>query len=237
MPKNIADTEHESVARILDAATRLFAEKGFNGVTTRQVAAASGLNMATVHHHLGSKKEVYLAVLRRLYTREEALIRQMADEIRVGHIRTADQLSAALTGMADRQINHVARTPELAWLYMRRWLETIPGGVREKAADSEDVAHFETEQSRALFQLLHTVLRHAEKRGLVRRHVDSGMIIRGFDWLVYAYFTCGPVEGATWRGAPSAPRNLRKFKAFMHAYLASMLGLCPEAQRGPGGHP
>src|SRR5690606_41867061 len=37
----------ESVSQILDAATPLFAEHGFNGVTTRQVAAAAGLNIST----------------------------------------------------------------------------------------------------------------------------------------------------------------------------------------------
>ncbi len=220
------EIECDSVTRILDVATRLFAEKGFNGVTTRQIAAAAGLNMATVHHHLGAKKEVYLAVLRRLYAREEQLIGAIVAEIKVGNIKTAEQLRAGLLRMVDIQINHVAQTPELAWLYVRRWLETIPDITRETGTAAQAVANFETQQSRALFAPLRTVLRHAEKQGLTRCAADPGLIIRGFDWLLYAYFTCGPVEGAHWRGDPRAPRNLRKFKAFVHAYLLSMLGLC-----------
>jgi AcrR family transcriptional regulator len=40
-------------ARLLDAAIAAFAEKGFNGTTTRDIAAAAGLNPAAVyvHHH------------------------------------------------------------------------------------------------------------------------------------------------------------------------------------------
>ena len=219
------ETTCDSSARILNAATRLFAEKGFHGVTTRQIAAASELNMATVHHHLGAKSDVYLAVLRRFYDEEAALVRQFVAASRIGDIEDSGHLRRVLFRLVDAQIMHVCRAPERAWLYMRRWLETAPGVEHTPEGDAAEVAEFESFQSKALFAPLRAIVRRAEKRGLICCQADPAMIIRGFDWLLYSYFTCGPVEGKRWRGDPRAKENLRRFKRFIHTYLISMLQL------------
>src|SRR5271165_3963630 len=49
--------------KLLGAAERLFADRGFNGVSVRQIAAAAGVNSALVGYYFGSKtgllSEVY----------------------------------------------------------------------------------------------------------------------------------------------------------------------------------
>jgi AcrR family transcriptional regulator len=54
-----------SPARILRSAERLFAARGFDGVTTRDVAAEAGVNVATLHFHWTNKRTLYEAVCRR----------------------------------------------------------------------------------------------------------------------------------------------------------------------------
>lgn len=49
----------QSRARILDAAERVFAERGFDGATIRDIAAAAGVPAGLVHHHGGSKEELF----------------------------------------------------------------------------------------------------------------------------------------------------------------------------------
>ncbi|HBE91853.1 MAG TPA: TetR/AcrR family transcriptional regulator, partial [Gammaproteobacteria bacterium] len=44
---------------ILDAATRLFAERGFDGVSMRQVSEAAGVSKANIYHHFESKEALY----------------------------------------------------------------------------------------------------------------------------------------------------------------------------------
>lgn len=51
--------------RILDRAERLFARKGYRGVSLRELARASGVRPFTVQHHFGSKLGLYQAVLKR----------------------------------------------------------------------------------------------------------------------------------------------------------------------------
>lgn len=53
--------------RILDAAERLFAERGFAGTSLRDIASAARVNLAAANYHFGSKDELFrAAVLRRL---------------------------------------------------------------------------------------------------------------------------------------------------------------------------
>jgi AcrR family transcriptional regulator len=49
--------------RILTTATELFARFGYNGVSTRDVASAAGVNEVTVYRHYPRKHDLYLAVL------------------------------------------------------------------------------------------------------------------------------------------------------------------------------
>lgn len=56
-------------AGILAAAERLFAEKGFAATSVRDVAEASGTSKALIHHHFGSKEDLYLAVKRAVIAR------------------------------------------------------------------------------------------------------------------------------------------------------------------------
>lgn len=71
-------TTHEATkARLLAAAGDLFAEKGFHGTKVRDIAQRARVNVAAGNYHYGSKKDLYLEVLREKFglirTRIEAL--------------------------------------------------------------------------------------------------------------------------------------------------------------------
>jgi TetR/AcrR family transcriptional regulator, repressor for neighboring sulfatase len=52
-----------AVAAILDAAYELFAARGYNAVSVRAIAERAGVSHALVHRYLGSKGDIYRAVL------------------------------------------------------------------------------------------------------------------------------------------------------------------------------
>ncbi|WP_245513926.1 TetR/AcrR family transcriptional regulator [Antarcticimicrobium luteum] len=67
--------------RILDAAERIFAERGFDAATIRDIAAEAGVQAGLVHHHGGGKEALFhLTVARR--AKELSQLRMAALEAR-----------------------------------------------------------------------------------------------------------------------------------------------------------
>ena len=63
-PKTSSGTA-ETRVRLLDAAEQLFSERGFYGVTTREVASAAALDDAMIYYHFDNKRGLFDAVLER----------------------------------------------------------------------------------------------------------------------------------------------------------------------------
>jgi AcrR family transcriptional regulator len=58
----------ETRNRLLDEAERLFAERGFEATSVRDITAAAGANLAAVNYHFGGKDKLYREVFRRRLT-------------------------------------------------------------------------------------------------------------------------------------------------------------------------
>jgi AcrR family transcriptional regulator len=48
---------------IVAAAREVFAERGYDGASIRQIAASAGVDPALVHHYFGTKEQLFLAVV------------------------------------------------------------------------------------------------------------------------------------------------------------------------------
>lgn len=53
----------DAEARILASAAEMFANFGYNGVSTRDIASAAGVNEVTIYRHYPRKRDLYVAVL------------------------------------------------------------------------------------------------------------------------------------------------------------------------------
>jgi AcrR family transcriptional regulator len=68
-------------AAILDAAVQLFSEKGFRGVTTRELAAAVGVTEPVLYQHFETKRDLYRALIEeRAVAGDRAMNRGLPDE-------------------------------------------------------------------------------------------------------------------------------------------------------------
>lgn len=55
--------KQDSKDRLLQAATALFAEKGYDSVSLREITAAAGVNISMISYYFGNKKGLYDAAL------------------------------------------------------------------------------------------------------------------------------------------------------------------------------
>ena len=77
LPRSVLGKAREAPAstkaRILAAAEAVFAAKGFDGASTREIAAAAGVNISSLHYHWESKETLYFAVFENRSTSIPAL--------------------------------------------------------------------------------------------------------------------------------------------------------------------
>jgi TetR/AcrR family transcriptional regulator len=67
--------DNDCRAALLAVATPLFAEKGFNGVSVREIAGFAGVNVSMISYYFGGKEGLYGAVL----TEQFAVLRRVAE--------------------------------------------------------------------------------------------------------------------------------------------------------------
>jgi AcrR family transcriptional regulator len=107
--------------RIMAAATHAFAERGFNGVTIRDLTQRAGVNLAAVNYHFRSKEDLYAAVIGTAlaqWTSETVAASDLAADASLAKVvRTI--VSALIAPVIERDSNHLL--PRLlAWDLLQR---------------------------------------------------------------------------------------------------------------------
>ncbi len=77
-----------SLERILRAAVSVFAQRGYDGASLREVAEAAGVTKPTVYNHFGSKATLYEETIRWMH---ERVIRRLEQAV-AGHTSAYDRL-------------------------------------------------------------------------------------------------------------------------------------------------
>lgn len=136
-----------ATAAILDAAEQLFSEHGFDAVSVRDIAKRAGFSHALVHRYLGSKADLFRAVLTR---RENAILAAAPDNPDLlestslmlrqglahgrGHIRLI--VRSAMSGLPyDRTTGRFEATERLIGLAERAAASGSPSERAEKDLD------------------------------------------------------------------------------------------------------
>jgi AcrR family transcriptional regulator len=104
--------------RLVQAARRIFAEKGFDAASVREITAAAAANLGAVNYHFGSKQGLYEAVL-------DAAIEPLARRLGLG-VPSSEPGAAAVGTAVDRidrivaaLFEHLAANPDLQLLVLQ----------------------------------------------------------------------------------------------------------------------
>lgn len=162
--------------RVLDAATRLFAERGYDGTSTREIGRASGLNIATVAYHVGAKADLYREVMRRAYEVEKAALTQAVDDL-----TTAEDLVEGAQTLVRRYLDFCLDHPEIPALWMRRWL-----------CDAASIVEPEAEYAWPLAGLVREALEKRQKE--LPHGFDVEMALWTVTWSIHGFCLGGVVE-------------------------------------------
>jgi AcrR family transcriptional regulator len=131
MARTLAKKEETSTS-LLEAAKKVLRQKGYAGLSTRDVADAAGVPLSQIHYHFGSKQGMVLALFEylnaQLLDRQNALFHDptltlseqwdracdyLDDDIASGYVRVLQELIAA--SWADAEVAKVIRAGLLVW--------------------------------------------------------------------------------------------------------------------------
>lgn len=68
--------DRDTRQKVLVAAEELFAEKGFYGVSVREITSRAKVHLSAVNYHFGSKEDLYFAVFRECFLERARRIRK-----------------------------------------------------------------------------------------------------------------------------------------------------------------
>ena len=153
--------------RILEAATRLFAERGYGAARAEDVAAAAGIAKGSVFQHFGSKEGLFLEVYKRAMASFSAYLAAPEEVLAQGFFAT-----------------------------LRYWLERTEGALREDWVPCRIALLGNYGADLGLRREINRFMkardpygttafvRWGRKRGEVRDDVDEDMIVSILDWTV-----------------------------------------------------
>lgn len=114
--------------QIIDAAVRLFIEKGFHKTTTRQIAAAAGLPIGSMYEYVASKEDILYLVCDAIHAEvEKGVIEAMARASKGKNI-LANALREYLL-VCDRMSDHI--------LLIYQETQSLPRQWRRKVLENE----------------------------------------------------------------------------------------------------
>jgi len=162
----------ERRAQILRVAAELFSERHYDVVSTAEVAQAAGVARGLVHHYFGTKRDLYLEVVRKM-------------------VAVRDDMFPAWDGDVARRLEVLSRGVDrfLRTVQDNRgtWLASI--GAQGFGSDPEIEAMLEESRSRVTDQLIRLAWgppqrAPAELRTLIRGYDAFAKAIAG-DWLLH----------------------------------------------------
>ncbi|WP_055690178.1 TetR/AcrR family transcriptional regulator [Streptomyces prasinus] len=196
---------------ILREATALFAARGPEGTSLRDIAARVGIDVSSLHHHFPSKNALYDACFERVHEAERAALAPLVAEL----ARTAPQggapFAAALRALAEGFVDFLEEHPHTTFLWLRRWLDPARG----TGLDEAYALPLYGEVERALLEAAHA--------GTVREATPH-VTVRSLVWAAHGHVTAlaaaSPVE---------RERERYEFRVWVRRFLEALYGARADA--------
>jgi AcrR family transcriptional regulator len=155
--------------KILKTAIRLFAQNGFRGTTTKEIALAAGVNEVTIFRHFATKQELYAAILD--IKSSERVVKSWVEALHPFAERRDDR--GLFLFVAKEILGHYERDPDFLCLRLHSSLE-----------GHELAKQYREQQVCPLFRFLRDYLVIRQGEG-VFRHFNPEITVMSFLGSVY----------------------------------------------------
>lgn len=200
---------------ILDAAERRFAERGFTGVSVREIAADAGLkNQASLYNHFRNKRALYESTLARGLEPIASLV--AARDLEPTSLGLERQ---SLEAFLDRVLDYLEQHPHLPRLIQRAGLD--------------DSRYLRNAASRLLRPLYAQGMRVLEGTSAPWEPAQLPQLAAGLYHLIFGYFANAGLLQAVVQGDPLSSVAVARQRRFLKTAVAQLLGVsaAPRSKR------
>ena len=97
--------DENSKARILEAATALFARKGFDGTSIREICKSANVNLCMISYYWGGKQELYQGIIENLLEKQIKYSKSFLDLNRNPYDMSVAECTELLTDVMDKFVD------------------------------------------------------------------------------------------------------------------------------------
>ena len=145
--------------RILDTAIRLFAQKGFTGISVYEIVDAANINKRMVYHYFGNKQKLFQEALATEYRKLEAL------EIKTLHPQ--EPIEKIIGDIVSSYFSFLQANPEFVQLLL--W---------ENLNQGKNLKQMKIPLSKSpMLELLIKAVNEGQKNGTVRKEVNPKFLL------------------------------------------------------------
>ncbi len=165
----------DSRARIVAAARRAFADRGYEGASTREIAAAAGANQGLITYHFRSKEKLWKAAVDSMFADLDRELAEAAPLLAQGDVR--ERLGTLL----DRLVHFVAHHPDQMRLM-----------VQEGKHDGARMKWLVDRHLRRFYELFEAIAREAQTEGLLPARIPVAHLYYILIGAASTIFTAAP---------------------------------------------
>ncbi|MET7367062.1 TetR/AcrR family transcriptional regulator [Streptomyces sp. NPDC005566] len=194
---------------ILREATELFAARGPEGTSLRDIAARVGIDVSSLHHHFPSKNALYDACFERVHEAERAALAPLVAELGRAAAHGGAPFAAALRALAEGFVGFLEGNPHTTFLWLRRWLDPARGAGLDEA------------YALPLYGEVERVLLEAARAGTVRETTPH-VTVRSLVWAAHGHVTALAAASPAGR-----ERERYEFRVWVRGFLEALYGSPP----------
>lgn len=176
---------HETKAKIIEVARKLFSENGFEGTSIRELAKVAEVNVASINYHFGSKEQLFFHIIQDAISNLTLSLKMLYDQhlesktnaedffvdvYRYFHINSADivstmkvLMSVPMTQRSEmRYIKEIEKGPPGAEYFSKVFKETVKKEISDENLHWATTAIFSHITHKTI--IMHTCISEEDKK-------------------------------------------------------------------------
>jgi AcrR family transcriptional regulator len=151
---------NEKQIQIMTAAEKLFAEKGFDGTSVRDIAEAAGVNLAMISYYFGSKEKLMEAMFHHRGQHFKMQLETILQDKNLGPMQKVERL-------LDDYIGRIFQKQSFHKIMVREQMMSTEGPIAEQIFQLK-----QTNQS-----LIKQLIQEGQKKGEFKKNIDVSFLM------------------------------------------------------------